>query len=180
MPNWCYNSLMVDADNKSNLNAFRRWLDKDGFKLNKILPMPKELEDTTSPVPADQVKLVQHLVEKYGAAEWYTWRVNNWGTKWDVDAEIDENEYHVLITFESAWSPPVYAITALGKLFPELTFTLAYKEEGMGYAGELTVHGDDVHDFCINSSDDKEGYRNFCINEFDTDPFEHEDEEVVS
>lgn len=177
MPNWCYNSLRVDGDNNASLTDFRDWLGKDGFRLNKILTMPKELEDTTSPAPEDQAKI---MMEMYGAPDWYSWRVNNWGTKWDVEAAVQDDDSLIFITFDSAWSPPTSAIAALGKMFPDLTFTLSYKEEGMGFAGTFTVTGQSIDDCTIDGASDKDGYRQFCIDEFDTDPFEYDDEEVVS
>lgn len=179
MPNWCFNSLRVDGDNKASLTSFREWLGADGFKLSKIAPIPAELENTTAPT-MEQTDETKRLVEKYGVSNWYDWQVKNWGTKWDVEAEVDDNDSIILISFDSAWAPPCAAIAALGKKFPDLGFSLSYYEQGMGFAGTLTVDGDEVSDFCVDSGEDKEGYRKFCLDEFDFDPFEHEDEEVAS
>jgi len=175
MPNWCFNNLCVTGDNKASLTAFRQWLGDDGFLLNKIAPLPVELENTTSPTPKDQIDAAKILQEKYGVPDWYSWRVNNWGTKWDVEATVDDDdESNINITFDSAWSPPCMAIAALGTLFPDLSFTLTYHEPGMCFAGTLTVYGSDVEDNCIDGSKNKEGYQQFCIDEFNCDPFEDE------
>lgn len=184
MPNWCFNNLRVDGDNKQSLDAFRDWLGTDGFSLSKIVKLPTELENTTSLTPVDQTGQMEHyglMVQKYGAGNWYDWCKFNWGTKWDVDAEVQDGDSLIFITFDSAWSPPLAAIEKLGRMFPDLGFTLTYKEEGMGFAGMLTVNGNSVDDYCVESSVNKSDYRQFCIDEFDTDPFEHEtSEEFVS
>ncbi len=174
MPNWCLNSLRVSG---SDLSAFRKWLGEDGFKLNKILPLPAELEGTTSPNRDSNSESAKALRQKYGADNWYDWNIQNWGTKWDVDAELEDFGGWLFITFDSAWSPPAGAIIALGKMFPNLTFTLHYHESGCCFAGVLTVEDDVVNDVCHDGGKDKEAYRQFVIDEFDEDPFAWEDEE---
>lgn len=179
MPNWCINSLRVSGESEKSLTSFRDWLGEDGFKLNKIDQMPIELENTISPVQKGQEAQAKILSEKYGASNWYEWKVKNWGTKWDVEADVDDQDSLIFINFDSAWAPPTAAITKLGKLFPDLHFTLTYQEGGMCFAGRLTVDGDDVDDFCIDGGKNRDDYQQFCIDEFDSDPFEY-DEEVVS
>lgn len=178
MPNWCFNNLRVDGDNKASLTAFRDWLGADGFKLSKIAPLPAELDGTTSPNSEPNSDASKALREKYGYDNWYDWQVANWGTKWDVEAEVEDNDSLIFITFDSAWAPPCQAIASLAKKFPSLSFTLVYDEPGMCFAGMLTACGDDVNDNCLDASDDKEEYRKFCIEELGHDPFEDEDEET--
>jgi hypothetical protein len=79
---------------------------------------------------------------------WYDFNVREWGTKWDVavswddeypdtnyeDAENGEN--HVVhYNFNTAWSPPMPAISKLSAQYPTLLFTLSYEEE-QGWGGE--------------------------------------------
>ncbi len=177
MPNWCFNRLRVDGDNKASLTAFRDWLGADGFNLNKIAPLPAELENTTSPVPKDQKESAKLLTEKYGASNWYDWQVTNWGTKWDVEATVDDNDSAFFITFDSAWAPPCQAIASLAKMFPDLNFALTYHEPGMGFAGTFSVVGSVIDDDCVDLGKNKEAYRQFCLNEFDEDPFEFDEQE---
>jgi hypothetical protein len=55
-------------------------------KRNKLfdafIPCPKELEELTSLKPDEP--LVKKMNMKYGAEDWYQWRLDNWGTKWDT------------------------------------------------------------------------------------------------
>lgn len=68
----------------------------------------------------------QYLENKknYGAANWYDWRCQNWGTKWNAeDASLDEENdgtelhYH----FMTAWAEPVPIYLALSEQFPDVT-----------------------------------------------------------
>jgi len=79
---------------------------------------------------------------------WYDWNVRNWGTKWDVavrdneeypDTELhDESTTTLGYKFNTAWSPPVEAITKLSKQYPSLEMNLSYEEE-TGWGGEMTL-----------------------------------------
>jgi hypothetical protein len=77
---------------------------------------------------------------------WYDWNVRNWGTKWDVavshDEEYPETELYeetdnsLAYKFNTAWSPPIEAITKLSEQYPTLEITLSYEEE-TGWGGEV-------------------------------------------
>lgn len=79
---------------------------------------------------------------------WYDFNVREWGTKWDVAVSSDETypdtnmedtengENHVVhYNFNTAWSPPMPAISKLSAQYPNLLFTLSYEEE-TGWGGE--------------------------------------------
>lgn len=159
MPNWCNNNLSVTGP-KAGISAFRKWLGKDGFKLNKIAPLPKELDGSYSPHPNPESKEAKALVKKYGANNWYDWQVANWGTKWDVDAEVnEENDTGVYISFDSAWSPPCAAIAALSEKFPKLSFNLKYIEMGMSFAGEFIAKNGEINDDSYDEKSSPEKYK---------------------
>lgn len=159
------------------MTAFNKWLD-GSFTLTKISPLPKKLEGTTSPNPNRGTDESKALVKKFGADNWYDWRVNNWGTKWDVEAEISEVDDKTLaINFDSAWAPPIAAIIKLATMFPNLAFRLSYIEPGMCFAGVFAAKGDDVNDDCLDAGNDKEAYRQMVLDEWDHDPFEDDAED---
>ena len=66
MPNWCSNSIEIQGT-KEQINKFVSFLDekngKDWFDFFK--PTPTELKEEG----------------------WYEWNVENWGTKWNCDAQ---------------------------------------------------------------------------------------------
>ena len=71
----------------------------------------------------------------------YNWCHENWGTKWNVDAEIsgDPNDGEVSYFFDSAWAPPEKVIKKLGEMFPTLSLHLNYSEPGMCFEGDLEI-----------------------------------------
>jgi len=84
--------------------------------------------------------------ERYGAKDWYDWSNENWGTKWNAySSELeDEREGEAWLTFETAWSPPIPVVKALGRMFPDHAFHLKYSEPGVGFEGVLDVKGEDI------------------------------------
>jgi hypothetical protein len=75
--------------------------------------------------------------------DWYEWRCENWGTKWDVcEAEIDEDglEYSddqkvAWFSFRcwTAWGPPVPVWDRLHAMGIEVE--AEYQDEGMNFEG---------------------------------------------
>lgn len=121
MPNWCMNELTVfgNKDDVETLINNMKYFDTE-FSLEKIAPEPDVVED------------------------WHQWRLENWGTKWDVEAQITESGFIVGTTskyakfvFDSAWNPPTAAIEELARKFPALSFHLAYDEPGMDFSGVI-------------------------------------------
>jgi len=132
MPNWCQNHLTVTGATPE----FRAWLKAEGFSFEKMNPPRRpgqESEDSWS------------LINSQCSA---------WGTKWD----LDENEQHEVAAelletgaafFDTAWSPPMQAIEALSRKFPDLAFQLRYCELGMGFAGTAMFQDGECHDDCL-------------------------------
>jgi hypothetical protein len=84
------------------------------------------------------------LVPQPEGEDWYTWRIHNWGTKWDIGSDdvtidIDPCGTHTYakLYFDTAWSPPEGVLDALREKFPNVDFTLFYREDGMQLAGYL-------------------------------------------
>ena len=78
----------------------------------------------------------------YGHKTWYTWRIHNWGTKWDTSQSVLVSEKPrpggqvcLFYTFNTAWTPPLEAIQIMSNRFSFLTFKMRYFECGMGYKG---------------------------------------------
>ena len=147
MPNWCECNLCVSGDVKE-LKKFKeqaKGLDeakgKTDLSLNNFVPTPPELLDRSAPNDVDP----EAMKAKYKMADWYTWRNKNWGTKWDIEAEItDEKPFELWYYFSSAWSPPAGAIETIARLFPKLKFSLDYCEPGMGFKGQFVVKKDKI------------------------------------
>jgi Ferredoxin-like domain in Api92-like protein len=155
MPNWNQNSVIITHEDPTQIDRL-----VEGFKNKRLfgefLPCPKELLDMGSPL--SDAEQAEANVEKYGAADWHQWCINNWGTKWDVGEEsdgidrVDDNK--VKLSFDTAWGPPVSFYEYLDE---ELDFgiTAFYLEEGMGFVGKYTSEEGDEN-FNFDGSEDLE------------------------
>jgi len=147
MPNWCSNSITISG---STDTIKQLWDDAhvgDDFGLlNAMVPMPKELDGTTS--PSSSADKPQPLVD--GFDNWYDWRVQNWGTKWDVSDEgleyVDNKDgtSHITGWFDSAWAPPIEAYNTFLDDMDGCSIEATYEEGGMDFAGIYT-DGDDQY-----------------------------------
>jgi hypothetical protein len=137
MPNWCSNRLIITGTEHALESFFSKANTDNGpFSMHAFVPRPDELSDTSSP-SKDTAERRQELRDKYGTDNWYDWSIENWGTKWDIDAVVDLNaaEGEAEVTFDSAWGPPVVFVDRLAAMFPALHFVLEYAEGGMGFGG---------------------------------------------
>jgi hypothetical protein len=154
MPNWCQNHLTVIGATPE----FRAWL-ADGFTFQRMNPVspPAPHQDSASD----------------------SWRnlntcCNAWGTKCDLDDKEQRQVADELLEtgssfFDTAWSPPIQAIDALSRQFPEVSFQLDYCKLGMFFAGTATFQDGDCHDDC---NDEKSAVMKIAC-----DIFGYEDEE---
>lgn len=154
MPNWCNNTVEIYHNDPAMLERARNGFNK-GELLNEFMPVPQDLQIVAGRVGSDedpeQIKLVeaeQRNLEKYGAKNWYDWCVSNWGTKWDVGgdgAEAQDIPGGLMLTFDSAWSPPISAFERL----VEMGFSIRamYYEPGMAFAGIWDNGDDDFYEY---------------------------------
>jgi len=156
MPNWCNNNIIIQGP-KVKLQALKKSAEEGKF-VNALFPMPKELADTQSP-PRDETDK-QKLINKrnkveYGHDNWYDWRVDNWGTKWDIDAYDNSIEYSeellgkdkgpakLSFGFDSAWAPPINAIAYYLEKNEDVSLKLWYYEPGCDFGGVWEDFNDD-------------------------------------
>jgi hypothetical protein len=127
MPNWCWNDLVVQGEPEEvkEVIEFVRSEDRP-FDFERVIPIPEEVSGN----PDGMVG--------------YNWRIDNWGTKWNVsgvECGVSEYDGGVHYSFETAWAPPVEVVGRLSEMFPELTVALAYDEPGMGFGGFIVFRG---------------------------------------
>lgn len=121
---------------KSKISAYQA--DKLGKSLDDI-----SIDELKAALLADEPKLEEWAnlynsnIKKYGYPTWYEWANNTWGTKWNPEIQdfYDDEGTYASITFDSAWGPPARGICAMSKEWPELSFKLEYREEGMDFEG---------------------------------------------
>lgn len=192
MPNWSYNRVTVKGD-KDEIKKFKEFVKgvretEDGhpdvFSFQSIIPMPKEL-DITSTILADDkskwsdedkelAKAYEINTKKYGAKDWYEWRWKFWDTKWDAcDVYIDdESEDEVTYVFDTAWSFPTIIAIALTDKFPTLEFDWSATEESGEYDFGAELKNGKVigyREFQRNDDDDEIQVTELPVSDFITE-----------
>lgn len=148
MPNYCENQIKI-----SNMTpALKDFLsDERGFLFERMVQPERPESDDNE-------------------AETLSAQVAAWGTKWDL-SEHDPREVAATLlrcgvaTFQTAWSPPLGAITALSEMFPDVEISLAYHELGCGFFGLADFFDGACDDSCSDTSD-TEAYAHFLTSEF--------------
>ena len=106
----------------------------------------KMIDDIYNVMNTDDASLLQHIIPMneslFDGGDWYNWRLDNWGTKWDIYEthcnRIDANT--LSMTFYTAWSPPIPVFDKLTDMGYQVN--AQYLDEGWMYVGEY-VDGDD-------------------------------------
>jgi len=145
MPNWCNNSITIKGSTETIKTLWEDAQAAEGL-LEAMVPMPKELRDTTKGT-GDELQ-----TEVYdGATNWYDWAVSNWGTKWDVSLEglefTDNGDGTATIEgyFDSAWAPPIDAYNTFCEDMDGVYLEAYYEEGGMCFVGYWDSEGADDH-----------------------------------
>ena len=174
MPNWVFNTLTIQG-NKSEIDYIKTRLNQPFTKIENNWDTEKwelvegeytysnpvfcfhniynHIEDgvdvETYMSQRDHSQDLQEVL-KYKGNNWYEWNIRNWGTKWDVPVNDNDNysdtqlvehksegeDQWLIYKFDTAWSPPVPAMQKLSKLVPNCVVTLSYEEE-QGWGGEI-------------------------------------------
>jgi len=105
----------------------------------------QKIDDIYNVMNTDDASLLQHIIPMNEAlldgGDWYEWRLDNWGTKWDIYethcTRIDANTLQ--LNFLTAWSPPIPVYDKL----TDMGFDVhaRYLDEGWMYVGEYTDEG---------------------------------------
>jgi hypothetical protein len=156
MPNWCANSLKLvakTADSEKKLAEIVQELERakgagESAKIfNLIKPIPEALMITSGwlgkDTPEQAALEIQQAanLKKYGYKDWYSFCTGEWGTKWDMNNQYEDEPFTiegntVTMVFDTAWAPPMQIYYALEEMGFELEAT--YVEQGMGYIGFYT------------------------------------------
>jgi Ferredoxin-like domain in Api92-like protein len=78
--------------------------------------------------------------------DWYKWRCENWGDKWNAETDRLEKEGNkILLSFSTAWSIPAPIFERLSERFPELKIEGTIREGMMNFGGDLVIHNGEIH-----------------------------------
>lgn len=117
MPNYVYNQLTIIGN---NVIAF--------YNANRLVHPEHELSfNMLVPEPAD--------------CNWYKWRYDNWGCKWDASNVsykfINNNKCEY--TFSTPWNYPYIWLKTVSKKYPELIFNIKYEDESFNFFGTSII-----------------------------------------
>ena len=155
MPNWCSNTLTLAHPDPAMVNRVQAAV-AQGNLLAEFVPIPEALQ-----IVAGSVSVAEEAAhraqedanrEQYGYTNWYDFCNGEWGTKWDVEAEVlMATDTTVDLAFDSAWGPPV----AWYEKMMDLGFTVDayYYESGMGFCGHWSEGLDDYYEIGATSEE---------------------------
>lgn len=184
MPNWCQNNLRVYGDT-IEISEFKQAtlklvkeenLETTEFTFEGLYPTPEELLNSISPAKIEDGETeeqfsarLKRLREEYGASDWYEWRIENWGTKWDADETLilEDSVDELYLCFNTAWAPPTEWLKKVSLRFPNLNFVMDYMEEGQGYCGVLDISDGEIKEETGNTEFIDQDGRQVFYNEDD-------------
>jgi len=118
--------------------------------------------------------------------DWYSWQINNWGTKWDIGADMgtDKEERYglkatrvdneVCCSFDSAWSPPIGLYDKLVGLGYDVK--ASYWEPGMAFCGIWDNGADNYCEYTTKDMIPVALWNEFSMEEF----FKDDPEEITT
>ena len=131
MPNWTDCRVTITHKDPEKINQLAKILEGES-PFGQIVPMPSLVS----------------LDEKYTGEmpEWYGWRCDNWGTKWEPDdVNVHRPTSNTLdVSMLTAWSPP----TGIFNTLCDLGFSVecVYLDEGWCYCGHYQDKADQQYD----------------------------------
>ena len=147
MPNWCDNNLTITHDDPKMIKKLVKAWEADKF-FGTIYPEPdynKVKVKHTFPINASTGEPKPEYVDP--SVAWWDWRVQNWGTKWDIatkdfqSPQLDDDGTCFFAYFDTAWSPA----TGIYEKLVEQGYRVEayYFESGCAFCGSFTNDGGD-------------------------------------
>ena len=133
MPNWCENRIKISGSTEK-INKLWEEVESDGL-LNTLRPQPNNLEEYEN----------------------IDWRLQNWGTKWEVNTQdlcVEDNgdgTSDIYGDFDSAWSPPIEAYIAFNEADNGCEVEGWYFELGCDFCGLYNSKEGDVQCNSVSS-----------------------------
>ena len=150
MPNWCINEVDMSFDCPMEeqlrirkaiaiplVEDFYKVNTDDWFSFEKIVPQPKH---TVVPMEGTNGNIDKMILENGEEFNWYDWRNEHWGTKWDHHylEIIDNDEKFISFSFDTAWCPPEGIHDKVREILGDhASMSWFYRESGMEIAGYL-------------------------------------------
>ena len=108
---------------------------------------------TTNEKGEEVVTFNNIIPEPENNEDWYNWRIEHWGTKWNAyETDIVGYDNYLKVSFNTAWSCPFPVFEKLAKL--GVKFTLAFADEDLGYnLGIFTTENNKLKEIDLSELD---------------------------
>lgn len=146
MPNHITNCWSVRHDDPKLIEWLHSCFTKHDISEEETLDFHKIIPQPDNVFKGDLGEKEKIFCKENKIPDWYTWNVNNWGTKWGAYEGkmhlVEKNELH--FEFQTAWAPPEPIIEKLEQLGFEVNGF--WKDEGdyepheIGHGGGFQVY----------------------------------------
>ena len=153
MPNWISNTVEVYTASKADdQKIYKSIVNKNKeIDFSILIPEPFEWVGEKFGGNLSMMKAMKDNKE----FDWYSWRWDNWGTKWNASDYNGEAEGNGVYWFQTAWSMPMPWVIALSKKFPESEVYVTYYDEDYGSNfGQFSMIDGKPKGYVINQLDD--------------------------
>lgn len=136
MPNWNENIVEIHGT-REDIDTFMELAESNEakeFRMDSVIPEPKKENGEPS-------------------ENWYGWRSDHWGCKWDVN-EVQRNDstsrkdkvdrHYTELSYNTPWCPNIEFFVSASKMFPELYFQISYCEMGMYFIGFAYIKNGEI------------------------------------
>lgn len=131
---------------------------KNVFSFENFAPLPEDLKGTVAMSDGLEGLMSAFKNGRSGTyTDSYTWRVANWGTKWDLNqentsvGEITETDeagvFQFFVCSSTAWSPAFEIFATITEQYP-VKAIYRYAEEGMNFFGQAIIENGEIDDDC--------------------------------
>lgn len=109
-------------------------------KLDKLIEVYSEMD-----VDNKEIYRAFDILRDNDESYWYSWRLKNWGSKWNAYHQSPELNKTGKFTFQTAWEIPDAWLIALSKKWNDVVFELRYADENTGYnCGIIQLKGGQI------------------------------------
>ena len=131
MPNWVFSVLEITGP-KDEVASIA----EIDFDFEKFLPIPADLDCGWPGKPDLTDSQKQANLAIYGHESWYTWCIENWGTKWspsEVTQTMSDDGKTLDATMNTPWGLPMQALSKLSQNHPNTIIRITDCEEEAGF-----------------------------------------------
>jgi hypothetical protein len=150
MPNWCNNTITIEHKDSAKINEVVKSLttkiNDDTDESLFFTYCKPEPDYSKTKVKATFPEISNKEYEEDIDRKWWDWRVQNWGTKWNIgvldEDRITVKDNTVIFNCETAWSPPLEALTELENKGFEIECD--YYEGGCAFIGRYSTGAEKI------------------------------------